>query len=76
MKFHHYVAVFTADGIKYVTSVDNTMRNARWDDFQEAKKFPKSVADEICFGLNMNRHSSVVIRALSNMHFFNGKCIL
>ena len=75
MKHNHFIAIFDGDNkIKYVTSIDNKTRTARWDDFKPAVKLPQSVADDICFALNVNGHRSVVIRATANMMFFNGKC--
>lgn len=62
-KNYYYVLVFTNNGPVYVTSVDYSNKTARWDKLEKPLEFTKSAAEDLCFGLNCNFHSAVVVNA-------------
>lgn len=58
-KNHYYVLIFTSSGAKYVTSTKEN--KAYWNELENPKEFPKSVAEDIVLGLNLNGHSAVMV---------------
>ena len=73
MKYNNYVAIITpGENIKYVTKIDNSTRSARWEDNTKALKLSKSIAEDICFGLNMNGIYAGVFRVPDFLSVGNG----
>ena len=60
-KNHYYVLVFTEKGPVYITSVDYSTKYASWDKLEKPLEFSKYTAEDLCFGLNCNFHSAVVV---------------
>lgn len=60
-KNHYYILVFTNNGPVYVTSVKYTDRMSYWNKLERPLEMSKSTAEDICLGLNLNGHMSVVV---------------
>lgn len=58
---YYYVLVFTNNGPAYVTSVDYRNKTARWDKLEKPLELGQSSAKDLCFGLNCNFTSAVVV---------------
>ena len=58
---YYYVLVFTGSGPAYVTSVDYRNKTARWDKLEKPLELGQSSAKDLCFGLNCNFTSAVVV---------------
>ncbi len=64
MKYAYHVAIIDPDtnSLKFLTSVNNQTKYARWEDDQPAKLFTKTAADDMLLGLVCNGHNAVVIK--------------
>lgn len=57
----YYVMVFTNHGPVFVTSVDYHTKTACWDKSEKPLELGKYSAEDLCFGLNANFNTSVVV---------------
>ena len=65
MKYQYHVAIITDDNkIKYVTSINNLTKLAKWEAGEKAMKLNSSVANDLMYGLRCNGYTAVVIRTL------------
>lgn len=54
-KNHYYVLVFTNEGPKFVTKVNNVTHYAEYNELEKPKDFDsKAYADEVSLGLSLN----------------------
>lgn len=60
-KTHYYVLVFTAEGAKYVTKINNADRTAEWNKDEKPLEMTKERANELMIGLTWNCHSAQVV---------------
>lgn len=58
-RFNYYVAVLQGKEEKYVTR--NERREAYWEEGKEARKFTKTIAEDIAIGLTLNGFPSYII---------------
>ncbi len=58
---YYYILVFEVDGPAYVTGTIYENRCAEWHKDEVPKEFTKTIAKDICLGLNLNGFSSVVV---------------
>ena len=61
-KYHHYVLVFTVNGPKYVTSVNNANREASWEENKAPYEMSYSNAEQLAIGLTWNGYHAVVVK--------------
>lgn len=60
-KNYYYVLVFTEQGPVYVTSVDNASKVAYWEKDKAPMALPKSYAEDLTVGLNLNYNIAVMV---------------
>ncbi len=72
-KYDYYVGVLTADGCKFVTSVDYRTKVALWTDGEEALSMSMTCADDLVYGLLMNFHYAFTVKVPSGIKFHNGE---
>ena len=79
-KFVCYVAIFWQDGpheddpdmyARFVTSLDNQSRMARWEAGKPAMPFAESYARDIVYGLTVNGYAAGVVKAVNGVTFTN-----
>lgn len=72
MKYTYYVALIKPDGsFEYVTRQDNRTHTFYCEEGQPAKKFKKTRADELMYGMYMNDNRVAVIKVPEHYTFVN-----
>ena len=72
MKYTYYVAILEPNNtISYVTKVDNATKTFYCEKGKPAKKFKKTLADDLMFGMIVNCVDAVVIKAPDSRTFTN-----
>lgn len=72
VKYSCYVGILQSGNfIKYVTRINNANRAAFWEDGKEALKMGVHAAEDLVFGLVMNGHQAVVVKAPAYMELVN-----
>lgn len=61
MKYKYYVGILLGDRIRYVTSVDNASKLAKWQDGEAAKPMTLTGAKDLIYGLRCNCFNAVII---------------
>lgn len=71
-KYYYYIGIGNPNGMRFVTSIDNTTKTAVWDVNKKPKALPKSVAVSVSEALLTNGYNSVVIQTFYELenHFF------
>lgn len=63
-KHYFYVLVFTSEGPRYVTKVDNVNRVSHWEVDDKPLEFTRENADDMARGLTWNGNHAVVVQSL------------
>lgn len=73
MKYTYYVAIInrTDNHLMFVTEIMSQTKVAKWEDGKPAKKFTKTTADDLMFGLICNGYDAVVIKAAKHLELSN-----
>ena len=71
-RWKYYAAVMTPDGIKFITKSEG-WKEAVWEPGEEAKAFPKAMAEAVCENLNldMDMPTAMVVKAPKDMALRN-----
>lgn len=74
LKYQYCVAILRDDNtLSYVTSVDNSTKTFHCEAGKEAKKFSRTTADDLQYGMIVNYCSAVVIKAPDSFNLINSK---
>ena len=73
MKYIYHVAIIdhNTNQLRFVTEIMNQTRVAKWEDGKPAKKFTKTLADDLMFGLICNGYDAVVVKAAQHLELSN-----
>lgn len=63
-KHFYYIIVQSEGQAKFVTSLDNSTKTARWETTAKPLALAKSYAEDVAFCLNLNYYPAFVVQSL------------